>query len=406
MSSNPAVAIVYHFFALYRQPVLTALLSADDLRVTLVADRKNRIMPGVPEWDVPPDVRFQEARCVPLPGGLMWQRGLLGLPFRRELDAIVYLGNWRWPATWISAMLARLAGKRVLFWTHGWRKPARGLNRILLNIFYRIPHGLLLYGNRAREIAIENGFDPRRLYVVFNSLDHRLHQRLRESISPAENRQTRLELFGDAETPIVICSSRISKRKRLGLLLIAAAELKRRGRPVNVILIGDGPERSSLTRLAEELGVRVHFAGACFDETTIARYTLASSVTVSPGATGLTVVQSLVYGRPILTGDAFEEHGPEIEAIVPGVTGDFFHADDPGELADMIAAYTQPDSPDASRQASCRRVVDLFYNPDYQVSVFRQAIGGQAAEPVSIHDAVAAEPIRSPAESPGQPPAD
>jgi glycosyltransferase involved in cell wall biosynthesis len=388
MTSIPKVGIVYHFFALYRKPVLTALLAAEDFEVVLVADRNNRVMPGVPEWTIPDGVEFWSAPCIPLPAGIMWQRGLLGLPFRRDLDVIIYLGNWRWPATWISAILARLAGKRVLFWTHGWRKPARSFMRILLNVFYRIPHGLLVYGFRAREIAIDNGFDPGNLYIVFNSLDHALHQKLLGSISEQDIRRTRSELFGDSEIPVVICSSRITKRKRLDVLLHAVAQLKRRGHRVNVILIGDGPERASLEELSKQLEVQVHFAGACFDEYTIARYTLASSATVSPGATGLTVVQSLTYGRPLLTGDAFDEHGPEVDAIVPGLTGDFFPAGDAGELADLIAKYTRPEDPGIEMQAACRRVVERFYNPDYQVSVFRQAIRGEAADAVSIRDAL------------------
>jgi glycosyltransferase involved in cell wall biosynthesis len=176
--------------------------------------------------------------------------------------------------------------------------------------------------------------------------------------------------------------------KKLDLLVRAVAELKQRGHEVNVILIGDGPERPSLVELAKKLGVRVHFAGACYDELTIARFTLASNVTVSPGAPGLTVVQSLAYGRPILTGDASDQHLPEVEAILPGFTGNFFPADDVTGLAEMMAAYTKSSHPHPSVQAACHRVVECFYNPDYQVSVFRRAIAGEVAQRVSVQEAI------------------
>ncbi len=44
----------------------------------------------------------------------MIQRGLLLLTLRRDLFAIIYLGVALWPSTWLSAIVVRLTGKRVL----------------------------------------------------------------------------------------------------------------------------------------------------------------------------------------------------------------------------------------------------------------------------------------------------
>lgn len=59
---------------------------------------------------------------------------------------------------------------------------------------------------------------------------------------------------------------RISKEKRLDVLLHAIARMKT-ARPVTLLMYGDGPERTNLTRLTEELGLsaRVIWAGPTQD---------------------------------------------------------------------------------------------------------------------------------------------
>jgi glycosyltransferase involved in cell wall biosynthesis len=48
---------------------------------------------------------------------------------------------------------------------------------------------------------------------------------------------------------------RLTEQKRIGLILEAAATLARRGRRMPVTIIGDGPEREPLGRLADTLGI-------------------------------------------------------------------------------------------------------------------------------------------------------
>ena len=374
-------ALVYHFFANYRRPILERLESDDEIEFIFAADPKNRLMPGIETWNCRSPSSFRVSPCTPLAGGFMLQRNLIRLALDRNLDSIIFLGDWKWPATWVSALLARRTNKRVLFWTHGWRIPDRqGPKSVLRRMFYSIPHGLLLYGNRARDIAINYGFKPDSLYVVFNSLDHDSHRKLRETLPP---RTTTLgKIFKNPNTPALICSSRLRKSKRLEELLEAAHILKTKNdHCVNIILVGDGEARSRLEDLANRFDLSVHFEGACYDETRIAELTSACHATVVPGALGLTAIQSLTFGVPVITNDNWGIQGPEAEAVIDGVTGAIYPYGDVQSLAMEILNFTQVPLRAATR-SRCMEIVDRFYNPDFQALVIKSALRG---EPAKLH---------------------
>lgn len=63
-----------------------------------------------------------------------------------------------------------------------------------------------------------------------------------------------------------------------------------------------------------------------------------SVCSVSPGYVGLSITQSLSFGRPMLISE-HEPHAPEIEAFMPGVNGRFFRTDDAEDLARHLMAF-------------------------------------------------------------------
>ena len=382
-------AIVYHFFANYRKPILNKLSESENVSYLFVADRVNRIMPGVKTWAPESSKHFRFARCIPLVSGFMLQMGLLKLAWDKHLDCIIFLGDWKWPSTWTGAVLAKLRGKRVLFWTHGWRTPDTGFKKWIRKLFYHRADGMLLYGNRARQIAIDQGFAANSLYVVFNSLDHSTHVQLRKKYCQKSSADIRSQIFdGDTKSPVVICSARLLKRKRLSELLSAIAKLRAKNHPVNVILIGDGEDKTNLESQAKELGINVHFEGSCFDEQRISDLTMASNLTVSPGPIGLTAIQSLGFGVPVVTNDDMSTQGPECEAIVPGVTGDLFENENADDLAEKIRAWTGSSQLDNGVRQQCMAVIDRFYNPNFQEKVFYDAIRGVPAQTYLVKQAI------------------
>jgi glycosyltransferase involved in cell wall biosynthesis len=372
-------ALVYHFFPHYRAAVLRELLASPEHHYLLVGDTRAADA-SIETWTVSDSGRFQCAPCRRVGGAFVFQRGLVRLGLRRDLDAIIYLGNPYYLATWLSAGLARATGKRVLFWTHGWIREESGPKAALRRGFYRLADGLLLYGHYAKMAGLAAGFPPEKLHVIYNSLDYPAQRRAREQVDPAALSQLKRALFGDARTPMLVCSARLTPQCRFDLLLQAQARLRAEGHRVNVLLVGDGPERPALEGLARRLEVPVKFYGACYDEETLARLTMAAHVTVSPGKVGLTALQSLAYGTPVITHDDPQAQGPEWEAILPGRTGDFFRRGDVADLARVIRAWSREPVLDPAIRSACPRLIERFYNPVFQRRAIDRAVSGAPAD--------------------------
>ena len=369
------VAICYHFFADYRRPIFSELQQSTKTEYLFFADEANKMMPGVPTIDRSFFRNFVQCPCLVLPFGIMFQRGLISMALRRDLDAVIYLGDWKFLSTWLSAFVAKRTGKTVLYWTHGWKQRDRGVAGFFRRKFYQMADGLLLYGSQAKRIGIEFGFAPERLHVVNNSLNYERHLELLTQITTQAISNRRATLFGDDQSPIILCSSRLDRSKQLELLIHAADQLNSEDCRVNILLIGDGNAKHALEQLAIERSVTAVFLGACYDEEEIALCTSLSDVTVCPGPVGLTVIQSMTFGTPVITCDDFDRQKPEFEAIMPGETGDFFRAGCAKSLAATIKRFLAKSNVEReSMRHKCRQVIRNSYNPAFQAPVIEAAV--------------------------------
>jgi len=377
---RPKVAVVYHFFAHYRTAVMNELIHNSNCEFIAVGDDHDPTKSGIEAWKNCPSDRFIHAPCRKLFGPIMLQRGLLRLAIRRDLDAIIFLGNVFWPMTWLAAILARLTGKKVLFWTHGWIHQENGIIGAIRRRFYKIAHGLLLYGRTAKIIGIECGFDAESLHVICNSLDYECQKSSRSRVTDHRIRALREELFPKSNRPLIICTTRLIPVRRLDQLLEAMILLEKENHPVNLLLVGDGPEKESLQKFAAEKNLAVHFYGPCYDEDKLAELVMAANVTVAPGKVGLTAMHSLAFGTPVITHDDINQQMPEWESIIPGQNGDLFKHGNIEDLARVIGLWTTSQYPDESIRKTCHKIIDQFYNPAFQRRAIERAIAGQPAD--------------------------
>jgi glycosyltransferase involved in cell wall biosynthesis len=378
--TKASVGIVHHFFPHYRDPVLRELLSSSQYEYWFLSDRNDPIDDGIRGGDIITHPHFVDAPCH-FWGRLMFQQGVLRLALRKDIDAIVYMGEVHFISTWLSAMLARVTGKKVYFWTHGWTHADSWINNIIRCTFYRLGNGgLMLYGPRARQFGIEKGFDPDRLYVIYNSQDYEQSRRVRMEVEPSELESVRRANFINPDLPLVICSSRLIKARRLDVLLDALGILKSRGYQVNAFVVGGGSEKEVLERKAHDMALSVKFLGECYDEKVLARLFMASNVTVVPGYIGLTAMHSLGYGIPVITNDRPELNAPEWEAVQPGVNGDLYRYGDANDLAEKIYHWTKlKDVEKAELSARCIRSIEKHYTPQAQREAIEFALAGEPA---------------------------
>lgn len=374
------VAIVYHFFPHYRGPVMRELLSHGRHHYQLFGEVRDPLGTGVKAMEMDDTSRFTRLPTAFLGGTVLIQRGIIGLALRRDLDTIIYHGSFVYLTTWISAALARITGKRVLFWTIGWHQPETGLRNLARCTFYRLAHALLLYGHDAKTTAIANGFDASRLHVVNNSLDYARQRAVRESVTPEQIRGVRDEWFPDANLPMLICTTRLVPKRRLDVLFDAMVRLREEDHEVCLLLVGDGPERQRLEGLADALALRVRFFGACYDEATLGRLIMAANVTVAPGMVGLAAMHSLVYGTPVVTHQDPNRQAPEAEAIIDDVNGSLYIHGDLNDLVQAIRRWTTTPMPDEASRPRCHELIDRFYTPVFQRNVIDRAVDGRPAD--------------------------
>ena len=306
-----------------------------------------------------------------------WQSGVLSTVFGRY-NIYIVLGDARCLSNWFLCMCLRLFRPRVkiFMWTHGWYGKETHIEKTVKKVFYSFANGgLFLYGNYAKSLMINEGFNPEKLYVIYNSLDYTKQLALREKM-------IKKPIFTNHfknNSPNLIFIGRLTTVKQLDMVLYAIDILRKRGLEYNMTFIGDGSEHEKLELLSKELSLEdnVWFYGPCYDEETICELIYNADLCVAPGNIGLTAMHSLVFGTPAITHSDFIHQMPEFEAIQDGVTGTFFEYKNVYSLADKIdewfsVHYNQRETV----RISCMNEIDTKWNPEYQLRVIREALSG------------------------------
>ena len=168
----------------------------------------------------------------------------------------------------------------------------------------------------------------------------------------------------DSSPPVVLTVNYLHPRKRVELFLEAASRCRDRWTDATPrprwIVVGDGPERDRLEKLAHALRVDddVVFAGFVPDDQLPQYYAAASCYvhTAVEESFGLSVIEAAYCGSPIV---AVDEGGVQ-ETVEHGVTG-FLVAPSPLELAASVETILR--SADAGRtmgQAGHERVSERY----------------------------------------------
>jgi glycosyltransferase involved in cell wall biosynthesis len=365
------VAVVYHVWPHYRQSVMQAMDRSEAIAYDFYGSGEP--LEGVlhaPTASVSRFVRAPFRRW----GKLLWQPGGVRAARDGRYQAIILLADPNFASTWVAATLARWRGVPVLFWGHGWLRPESAIKQAVRRTYFALSHRFLVYAERGKQLGMEAGFAAERITVVYNSLDVARADAVIAGIEEGADHARPQDLFAQPERPLLICTARLTARCRFDLLLTAAETLSRRGFPVNVLLVGDGPERAALERQAEDLGIAVHFFGACHDENVVGPMLYHADLTVSPGKIGLTAMHSLMYGTPAVTHGDFDAQMPEVEAIEPGRTGAFFKRDDAADLARTIARWLDVGPPRERVRANARATIRAKWTPQVQAELIEQAV--------------------------------
>ena len=216
----------------------------------------------------------------------------------------------------------------VILWGHGGSRerdvaaswhPKDFIHRLLV----RMSDAFISYTDGIKD-QLSRFVSPQKLFVARNTLDTPTLFELRRQLEKRGQRSVRREL-GLERTHYLIFIGRLLADKRVGELLDVLEILQESGDEIGVLIIGDGPQRQYLEKIARRKKLDdVHFLGAIRDWEVSAPYLYASDVLVNPGYVGLSVNHAYCFGTPVVTQETGAKgpfHSPEIEYVQEGETG-------------------------------------------------------------------------------------
>jgi len=251
---------------------------------------------------------------------LEWQSGIL----REALAApsVILEFNPRIISNWVILLIRRLLKRRTALWGHSWsRRGDKYWTEHIRHAMRLLAYETVVYTDKQRN-ELAQRYPKLRVVSAPNALYSS------KDIVAAELAEGNLDF---------IYVGRMDVDKRPALLLNAFKEAVRGGLSANLVFVGEGSETQSLKHQAAsyDLSNRVTFAGTINDQNQLRYFYERAIASVSPGYVGLSLIQSLSFGVPMLIA-ADEAHSPEIEAAKRGENCAFFTEGDEHSLAEGL----------------------------------------------------------------------
>jgi glycosyltransferase involved in cell wall biosynthesis len=213
-----------------------------------------------------------------------WSRRQVSRTIRRIQPDLVqtYMGR--------ATRLTRLADEGIVHVARlgGYYDPKR----------YRHAHAWITVTKGVRDAMLTQGFPAAKVFQIYNFI---------EPPAPA-SATTPLAVSLPADAWMLLSAGRLVPVKGIEYLLTAFARLPASigGRPLHLVVLGDGPLRGSLTELARRLDIaqRVHWPGW---QTSVGAYYRRADLVVFPSlpqeALGNVVLEAWNYGKPVLASE-------------------------------------------------------------------------------------------------------
>jgi glycosyltransferase involved in cell wall biosynthesis len=255
----------------------------------------------------------------------------LGRLFRSERVDVIHAHQY---APFVYGSLARgwTSGRGVLFTEHGRHQPDYPRpRRIRANKFLlRRRDAVVAVGEAVRQALIQNeGLAPARVQVIYNGIDlNRFDPR-----APLRD-EVRRELDLSADDAVIVQVARLDYLKDHATALRMMSELRDTLPGMKLLIVGDGPERSGIQALCEELKLcgMVRILG---QRTDVPRLLQAADVllltSVSEGIP-LTLIEGMAAGLAVLATDV----GGVSEIVESEVTGLLAPAKDAKRLSEQL----------------------------------------------------------------------
>jgi glycosyltransferase involved in cell wall biosynthesis len=274
---------------------------------------------------------------------------------RQEEPVIVQAFSYAWYYAIVAAIFAKvphvLVGERnVILWTKWWHIL---MDRVLL---WKATYAIVNAKAIRHQMITDQHMPINRVRIIYNGLDLRRFDQISGwgfsglSMNPA---------LANAGHLVVCAVASLSVRKRIDLLLRAHALVLAEVPNVDLWLIGDGPLRSQLESLTQELEIRhsVTFWGIRHDVPAILKHATVGALSSQVEGLSNAIMEYMAARLPVVATNV----GGNLELVLHGETGLLVPPNDPQALADAIVYLLR--NPEGARrfgEAGRRRVEEHF----------------------------------------------
>lgn len=271
----------------------------------------------------------------------------------------------------VAGAAARVAGVPAVLPRRGSEFPLK--DRPAYRFAYRQLATGMIVNSRATARTLTRGLDwepAGRLHVLYNGLDCAPFR------TGVDRAALRAELGVAAGATLLASVGELTTRKDHMCLVEALPRLVEQDGAVELVVVGEGPEREPLLHRARELGVadRLHLPGFRDDVPALLQ---ASDLYVHPARLegfGYAVAEAMAAQLACVVADASSL--PEV--IEDGRTGALFGVGDPAALAAACAPYLQDPARRAAHGAAGSRRVDQEFEQERQMdrleAIFREEV--------------------------------
>ena len=291
----PRIGILQRVLPAYRAALFDLLADAYGGNVSVFAGQGRKAEMIVPS--IPQRAQYYPARNHHFFNGsfyVCWQSGLLDWLQNWDPDVLIVEANPRYLRTPEALRWMRSRNRKVIGWGLGApviTHDVLGIRYGLRTRFVRQFDAIITYSTQGAREYQSLAVDPSHIFIAPNAATSR----------PSEPIPERPDAYRGGK-PVVVFVGRLQERKRVDVLIEACAALPVEAQPL-LWVIGDGPDRSALEQLAQDLYPLASFYGALHGKDLGQRLAMAD-LFVLPGTGGLAVQEAMSYGLPVIVGEA------------------------------------------------------------------------------------------------------
>lgn len=291
-----------------------------------------------------------DATLTPMRRFTPWWRGDVVAAVRKAQPRAILLEHGAsLDFTWTLLATHRMPGVPRILWTHGIeRSELHSRRRSLASIgrwFQLALADAILCYSRSIAQRVQDRFPTKIVGVAPNSTDGTPLLAARRRLAAKGRPALRAELSLPHRFYIAGLG-RLVPEKEFHRLIPILGLVKRAGHDVGLILVGGGPELPRIRELATSAGyverTDVVFTGPVSDPAALAQWLYCADVCVNPGYLGLSVVDCLYSGLPVVScapGPRGPYHSPEWEYLQAGLTGWLADSNSDEEMAELTSQY-------------------------------------------------------------------